>query len=58
MYDVPGREDITEVVVDRDVIFSDKKPVYVLTDEKDKKKSKKSEAKDSKDDSKKKADGK
>ena len=39
MYDVPGREDITEVVVDSDVIKSDKKPSYVLVgDSGDKKK--------------------
>ena len=42
MYEIPGREDITEVIINRDVVENNKEPMYVLSDDegKDSKKKK------------------
>ena len=50
MFEVPDREDVTEVVVNDDTVKESKNPVYVLEDKK-KKKSKSSKKEDSDDDS-------
>lgn len=41
MYEIPGREDITEIIVSADVVNGDKDPIIVLGDEKKAKKKKK-----------------
>ncbi len=45
MYEIPGRADITQVVITEDVIRGKKDPIYVLSDDNGKKKEKKTKKK-------------